>query len=111
MTLGPREVMRSEEIEGGPAGPANPISNPESLDCGCGQFPCPKLAKYATRKFFVTLLCCIGFIQAAGQEYFDLTSSTIARRFQFHLFHPNTTGILSKAFLFIYLYIRIHINK
>ncbi|XP_044012488.1 solute carrier organic anion transporter family member 1A5-like isoform X2 [Aphidius gifuensis] len=87
MTLGPREVMRSEEIEGGPSGPANPIPDPESLDCGCGQLPCKKLAKYATRKLFIILLCWIGFIQSAGQEYFYVTSSTIARKFQLH---PNT---------------------
>lgn len=91
MTLGPREVMRSEEIEGGPTGPANPIPDPESLDCGCGQLPCKKLAKYATRKLFIMLLCWIGFIQSAGQEYFHVTSSTMARKFQLH---PNTIGKL-----------------
>lgn len=87
MSVGPREVMRSEVVDG-LTGPAHPIPS-ESLDCGCTQLPCPKLAKHATRKLFVGLLCWIGFIQAAAQAYFVLTSSTIARRFQFQ---PNTLG-------------------
>ncbi|XP_008556459.1 solute carrier organic anion transporter family member 1A6 [Microplitis demolitor] len=82
MVLGTREIMRSDEMEGELSGPAHPIPN-ESLDCGCAQLPCPKLAKYATRKFYVGILCWIGIIQAAGQAYFSLTSSTIARRFNF----------------------------
>lgn len=89
MAPGPRDVMRSEEIEGGLSGPAHPISD-QSLDCGCRQFRFPKLAKYATRKLYVGLICWIGLIQASAQAYFGLTSSTIARRFQFE---PNTIGI------------------
>ncbi|XP_063994543.1 solute carrier organic anion transporter family member 2B1-like [Diachasmimorpha longicaudata] len=90
MTLGPREFMRSEAMDG-LTGPAHPIPN-ELLDCGCGQLRCPKLVKYATRKFFVALLCWIGFIQAVANAYFGLTSATIARRFQFE---PNTLEWLS----------------
>lgn len=84
MISGAREVMRSEEMEGELSGPAHPIPN-ESLDCGCAQLPCPKMAKYATRKLYVGIMCWIGVIQAAGQAYFSLTGSTVARRFNFPL--------------------------
>ncbi|KAG8037596.1 hypothetical protein G9C98_005807 [Cotesia typhae] len=84
MISGTSEVMRSEEMEGELSGPAHPIPN-ESLDCGCAQLPCPKMAKYATRKLYVGIMCWIGVIQAAGQAYFSLTGSTVARRFNFPL--------------------------
>ncbi|XP_015609200.1 solute carrier organic anion transporter family member 1A5 [Cephus cinctus] len=80
MSIGPQEVVRSE-VEGGLSGPANPIPN-KSMDCGCAQLRCPKLAKFATRSFFVTLLFWIGLIQAAAQAYLYLTGPTLARRFQ-----------------------------
>lgn len=82
MVIGPQEVVRSE-FEGGLSGPANPIPR-ESIDCGCGQMRCPKLARFATRGHFVTLVSTIGIIQAAAQAYLLITSSTIARRFQFN---------------------------
>ncbi|XP_029161947.1 solute carrier organic anion transporter family member 1A5 [Nylanderia fulva] len=82
MTVRFPEVIRSgSEVEGGLSGPANPIPS-QSIDCGCGQLQCPKLAKFATRKLFVGLLCWIGVVQAAGYAYFHVTGSTIARRFQ-----------------------------
>lgn len=81
MAIGPREVMRSE-VEGGLSGPANPIPS-ESLDCGCKQLPCPKLAKFATRRLFVGLICWIGIVQAAAEAYLYITSPTLARRFKF----------------------------
>ncbi|XP_012256142.2 solute carrier organic anion transporter family member 74D [Athalia rosae] len=80
MAIGPRGVMRSE-VEGGLTGPANPIPE-ESIDCGCGQLPCPKLARFATRRFFLGLVGCIGFMQSAAQTYMQVTSPSIARRFQ-----------------------------
>lgn len=82
MAIGPQGVVRSE-VEGGLSGPANPIPN-ESIDCGCGQLPCPKLARFATRGLFVGLVGSIGLIQAAAQAYLFVTSSTIARRFHFN---------------------------
>ena len=82
MTVRFPEVIRSRsEVEGGLAGPANPIPS-QSIDCGCGQMQCPKLAKFATRKLFVGLICWIGVVQAASYAYFHVTGSTIARRFQ-----------------------------
>lgn len=82
MTVRFPEVIRSgSEVEGGLSGPANPIPN-QSIDCGCGQLQCPKLAKFATRKFFVGMICWIGIVQAASYAYFHVTGSTIARRFQ-----------------------------
>ncbi|XP_012215064.2 solute carrier organic anion transporter family member 1A5 [Linepithema humile] len=76
------EMLRSgSEVEGGLSGPANPIPS-QSIDCGCGQMQCPKLAKFATRKLFVGLICWIGVVQAASYAYFHVTGSTIARRFQ-----------------------------
>lgn len=80
MAIGPQGVVRSE-VEGGLSGPANPIPD-QSIDCGCGQVPCPKLARFATRKFFLGLVCTIGLTQAACQAYFYVTSPTMARRFQ-----------------------------
>ncbi|XP_018401297.1 PREDICTED: solute carrier organic anion transporter family member 1A5 [Cyphomyrmex costatus] len=82
MTFRFPEVIRSgSEVEGGLAGPANPIPS-QSIDCGCGQMQCPKLAKFATRKLFVGLICWVGMVQAASYAYFHVTGSTIARRFQ-----------------------------
>ncbi|XP_072767237.1 solute carrier organic anion transporter family member 1A5 isoform X2 [Anoplolepis gracilipes] len=82
MTVRFPEVIRSgSEVEGGLSGPANPIPS-QSIDCGCGQLQCPKLAKFATRKLFVGLICWIGVVQAASYSYFHVTGSTIARRFQ-----------------------------
>ncbi|XP_018058851.1 PREDICTED: solute carrier organic anion transporter family member 1A5-like [Atta colombica] len=82
MTVRFPEVIRSRsEVEGGLAGPANPIPS-QSIDCGCGQMQFPKLAKFATRKLFVGLICWIGVVQAASYAYFHVTGSTIARRFQ-----------------------------
>ncbi|EFN79491.1 Solute carrier organic anion transporter family member 1A5 [Harpegnathos saltator] len=80
MTIRLQEVVRSD-VEGGLSGPANPIPN-QSIDCGCGQMQCPKLAKFATRKLFVGLICWVGVVQAAAHAYFYVTGSTIARRFQ-----------------------------
>lgn len=94
MTIGPQEIVRSE-VEGGLSGPANPIPD-ESLDCGCAKLPCPKLAKYATRGIFVAVLCWIGLVQAASHAYFQVTSSTVARRFQFN---PNLMGQLTLKLL------------
>ncbi|XP_011882238.1 PREDICTED: solute carrier organic anion transporter family member 1A5 [Vollenhovia emeryi] len=83
MTVRFPEVIRSgSEVEGGLSGPANPIPS-QSIDCGCGQMRCPKLAKFATRKLFVGLVCWIGVVQAASYAYFHVTGTTIARRFQF----------------------------
>ncbi|XP_051170815.1 solute carrier organic anion transporter family member 2A1-like isoform X2 [Leptopilina boulardi] len=79
MTIGPREVMRSEAE--GLTGPAHPISE-QSIDCGCSQVRCPKLERFATRCVFVSLLCWLGLLQAAAHSYLYVTSSTIARRFQ-----------------------------
>lgn len=82
MTVRFPEVIRSgSEVEGGLSGPANPIPS-QSIDCGCGQLQCTKLAKFATRKLFVGLICWIGVVQAASYAYFHITGSTIARRFQ-----------------------------
>ncbi|KAI4477176.1 hypothetical protein M0804_012997 [Polistes exclamans] len=81
MTIHLQEVVRSE-VEGGLTGPANPIPS-QSIDCGCKQFPCPKLAKFATRCTFVGLICWVGLLQAASSAYFYIIGSTIARRFQF----------------------------
>jgi hypothetical protein len=76
------EVLRSgSQMEDGLSGPANPIPE-QSIDCGCGQMQCPKLAKFATRKLFVGLICWIGVVQAASHAYFYVTGSTIARKFQ-----------------------------
>ncbi|XP_076662079.1 solute carrier organic anion transporter family member 2A1 [Halictus rubicundus] len=80
MTIRLQEVVRSE-VEGGLTGPANPIPN-ESIDCGCAQLPCPKLARFATRRLFIGLLSWIGLIQAAAYGYFYVAGPTIARRFQ-----------------------------
>ncbi|XP_018363481.1 PREDICTED: solute carrier organic anion transporter family member 1A5-like [Trachymyrmex cornetzi] len=81
MTVRFSEVIRNRsEVEGGLTGPANPIPS-QSIDCGCGQMQCPKLAKFATRKLFVGLICWIGAVQAASYAYFHVTGSTIARRF------------------------------
>ncbi|XP_076276039.1 solute carrier organic anion transporter family member 2A1 [Lasioglossum baleicum] len=80
MTIRLHEVVRSE-VEGGLTGPANPIPN-ESIDCGCAQVPCPKLARFATRGLFIGLLSWIGLIQAAAYGYFYVAGPTIARRFQ-----------------------------
>lgn len=79
MTIGPREVMRSEAE--GFTGPAHPISE-QSIDCGCSQVRCPKLERFATRCVFVSLLCWLGLLQAAAHSYLYITSSTVARRFQ-----------------------------
>ncbi|XP_032662579.1 solute carrier organic anion transporter family member 74D-like isoform X2 [Odontomachus brunneus] len=79
MTVRLREVVRSD-VEGGLSGPANPIPS-QSIDCGCGQMQCPKLAKFATRKLFVGLICWVGVVQAASHAYFYVTGSTIARKF------------------------------
>ncbi|XP_012523933.1 solute carrier organic anion transporter family member 1A5 [Monomorium pharaonis] len=82
MTVRFPEVIRSgSEVEGSLTGPANPIPS-QSIDCGCGQLQCPKLAKFATRRLFVGLICWIGVVQAASYAYFHVTGSTIARRFQ-----------------------------
>ncbi|XP_054014166.1 solute carrier organic anion transporter family member 3A1 [Hylaeus anthracinus] len=81
MTIRLQEVVRSE-VEGGLSGPANPIPS-QSIDCGCAQLPCPKLAKFATRRLFVGLMTWIGLVQAAGYAYFYVAGPTIARRFQF----------------------------
>ncbi|KAL0126172.1 hypothetical protein PUN28_004947 [Cardiocondyla obscurior] len=82
MTVRFPEVLRSgSEVEGEFSGPANPIPS-TSIDCGCSQLQCPKLAKFATRKLFVGLVCWIGVIQTASYAYFQVTGSTIARRFQ-----------------------------
>ncbi|XP_076395586.1 solute carrier organic anion transporter family member 1A5 [Megachile rotundata] len=81
MTIHLQEVVRSE-VEGGLAGPANPIPS-QSIDCGCGQLPCPKLAKYATRGVFVGLISWVGLVQAIAYAYLHVIGPTIARRFQF----------------------------
>ncbi|KAG7205510.1 hypothetical protein KM043_007491 [Ampulex compressa] len=81
MTIRLQEVVRSE-VDGGLSGPANPIPS-ESIDCGCGQLPCPKLAKYATRGLFVGLMSWVGLVQAASFAYFHVVGPTIGRRFQF----------------------------
>ncbi|CAK9811000.1 Solute carrier organic anion transporter family member 74D [Anthophora plagiata] len=60
MTIRLQEVVRSE-VEGGLAGPANPIPS-QSIDCGCKQFPCPKLAKFATRRLFIGLLSWVEWV-------------------------------------------------
>lgn len=92
--------MRSE-VEGGLSGPANPIPS-QSIDCGCGQVQCPKLAKFATRKLFVGLICWIGVLQAASLAYFHVTGSTIARKFQID---PYLMGAYYKQNVFIlYIY-------
>lgn len=82
MAIRVTEVIRSE-MEGGLAGPANPIPD-ESIDCGCAQLPCPRLARFATRRLFVGLLSWVGLIQAAAYAYLHMAGPTIARRFQFH---------------------------
>lgn len=82
MAIHLQEVVRSE-VEGGLSGPANPIPS-QSMDCGCRQLPCPKLAKFATRRMFVGLLCWVGLFQAASSTYFYIIGPTIARRFQFN---------------------------
>lgn len=82
MAIRVTEVIRSE-VEGGLAGPANPIPD-ESIDCGCAQLPCPRLARFATRRLFVGLLSWVGLIQAAAYAYLHMAGPTIARRFQFH---------------------------
>ncbi|XP_068967047.1 solute carrier organic anion transporter family member 1A5 [Bombus flavifrons] len=81
MAIHLQEVMRSE-VDGGLAGPANPIPS-QSIDCGCGLLPCPKLAKFATRRLFVSLLSWVGLIQAAAYAYLFIAGPTIGRRFQF----------------------------
>ena len=96
MTVHLQEVMRSE-VDGGLAGPANPIPS-ESIDCGCGQLPCPKLAKFATRRLFVGLLSWVGLIQAAAYAYFYITGPTIARRFQFD---PYVMGMYFNCFNYL----------
>ncbi|XP_078038590.1 solute carrier organic anion transporter family member 74D isoform X2 [Augochlora pura] len=80
MTIRLQEVVRSE-VEGGLTGPANPIPD-ESIDCGCAQLPCPKLARFATRRLFIGLLTWVGVIQGAAYAYFYVAGPTIARRFQ-----------------------------
>lgn len=82
MAVRAREVIRSD-VDGGLAGPANPIPD-ESIDCGCAQLPCPKLARFATRRLFVGLLSWVGLIQAAAYAYLHMAGPTIARKFQFH---------------------------
>ncbi|XP_058794488.1 solute carrier organic anion transporter family member 2A1-like [Phymastichus coffea] len=79
MTLRPQEVVRTE-VEGELSGPANSLT-PESIDCGCGGYKLPQLAKFATRRVFLSLLCTIGFLQATSQAYLYVVSSSIARRF------------------------------
>ncbi|KZC05247.1 Solute carrier organic anion transporter family member 1A5 [Dufourea novaeangliae] len=81
MTIRLQEVVRSE-VEGGLSGPANPIPS-QSIDCGCTQLRCPRLAKFATRRLFVGLLAWVGLVQAAAYAYFYVAAPTIARRFQF----------------------------
>ena len=81
MTIHLQEVVRSE-VEGGLSGPANPIPS-QSIDCGCGQLPCPKLAKFATRRLFVGLLSLIGLGQTAAYTYFYIAAPTIGRKFHF----------------------------
>lgn len=81
MTIRLQEVVRSE-TEGGLTGPANPIPS-QSIDCGCGQLPCPKLARFATRRLFVALLSWIGLVQTAAYVYFYVAGPMIARKFQF----------------------------
>lgn len=88
MTIHLQEVVRSD-VEGGLSGPANPIPS-QSIDCGCGQMQCPKLAKFATRKLFVGLICWVGLVQAASHAYFYATGPTIARKFQIN---PYLMGI------------------
>ncbi|XP_014482148.1 PREDICTED: solute carrier organic anion transporter family member 1A5 [Dinoponera quadriceps] len=80
MTIRLQEVVRSD-VEGGLSGPANPIPS-QSIDCGCGLMQCPKLARFATRKLFVGLMCWVGVVQAASYVYFYVTGPTIARKFQ-----------------------------
>ncbi|XP_014214469.1 solute carrier organic anion transporter family member 2B1-like [Copidosoma floridanum] len=76
------ETARTEEEEGvGLAGPANSLTM-ESIDCGCAQYRLQGLAKFATRRVLLALLCSIGFLQAAIQAYFYVASATISRRFQ-----------------------------
>ncbi|XP_043258795.1 solute carrier organic anion transporter family member 1A5 isoform X2 [Colletes gigas] len=81
MTIHLQEVVRSE-VEGGLSGPANPIPS-QSIDCGCAQLPCPKLAKFATRRLFVGLMSWVGLVQTAAYAYFYVSGPTIARKFQF----------------------------
>lgn len=95
MTIHLQEVVRSE-VEGGLAGPANPIPS-QSIDCGCAQLRCPKLAKYATRRLFLGLLSWVGLIQAAAYAYLYVVGPTIARRFQFD---PYIMGMHSNYCIF-----------
>ncbi|XP_014230637.1 solute carrier organic anion transporter family member 2A1-like [Trichogramma pretiosum] len=81
MSLRPQEIARSEEMESSLEGPANSLTD-ESIDCGCGRYQLPKLARFATRRVFLALLCCIGVLQAAAQTYLHVVASTIARRFE-----------------------------
>lgn len=104
MTPGPQEIVRSE-VEGGLSGPANSLTS-ESIDCGCGRYRLPRLAKFATRRVFLALLCCIGALQAAAQAYLYVTSSTIARRFQFD---PYLMGMERKTKFTCKLFPRSHL--
>ncbi|XP_006616873.1 solute carrier organic anion transporter family member 1A5-like [Apis dorsata] len=99
MAIHIQEVIRSE-VDGGLAGPANPIPD-ESIDCGCAQLPCPKLARFATRRLFVGLLSWVGLIQAAAYAYLHMAGPTIARRFQFHPYAMEWVLIVSDLTPFI----------
>lgn len=79
MSLGPEEIIRNEESSVLSA-PVNVISD-DALDCGCKQLPCPRLAKYATRPAFVSILSVIGILQGATQAYLLISSPTVSRRF------------------------------
>lgn len=82
MSVSPQEVVRTtSEVDGELSGPANSLTA-EAIDCGCGYLKLPQLAKFATRRVFLGLLCAIGFLQAAAQAYLYVVSSTIARRFE-----------------------------
>ncbi|EZA61300.1 Solute carrier organic anion transporter family member 1A5 [Ooceraea biroi] len=83
------------------SGPANPIPD-QSIDCGCGQMQCPKLAKYATRELFMGLICWIGVVQAASHSYFYVTGSTIARRFQIDPYLMNWILVVAELTPFIF---------
>ncbi|XP_017758410.1 PREDICTED: solute carrier organic anion transporter family member 1A5-like [Eufriesea mexicana] len=100
MAIHLQEVVRSE-VEGGLAGPANPIPS-QLIDCGCGQLPCPRLARFATRRLFVGLMSWVGLIQAAAYAYLHVVGPTITRRFQFDPYVMEWVLIISDLTPFVF---------